>query len=220
MLGIVLSVLYIFLMWWIFGDRIGALKSMDLNAVGDFLAGAFSPLAFLWLVLGYRQQGRELAHSSESLRLQTKELAASVEQQKALVLAQKEQLLNHNRSIEPILTLKYIKVGQVDGAWGHHLSIKNSGSYCDQVRVVLSHSEIDEFIVEFDYIDSKDERIFFVEGVGDVGPVYDLVVSYKRMNGSAGYQCFEIYRCSNDEYGDEYGGEGGEEVTVSKLPLL
>ena len=41
--------------------------SLSLNSLGDFLAGVFSPLAFLWLILGYRQQAKELAYQSKEL---------------------------------------------------------------------------------------------------------------------------------------------------------
>jgi hypothetical protein len=61
------------------------LPGLELNAIGDFLAGVFGPIAFLWLVLGYIQQGRELKLSSEALHLQAQELKNSVEQQKEMV---------------------------------------------------------------------------------------------------------------------------------------
>ncbi|WP_417552896.1 hypothetical protein [Marinomonas fungiae] len=35
-------------------------KTLDLNEIGDYLAGSFSPLAFGWLVYGYLMQNREL----------------------------------------------------------------------------------------------------------------------------------------------------------------
>lgn len=61
-------------------------KSPDsLNAWGDFFAGAFAPIGFLWIVLGYRQQGAELA-------MQAAELANSVEAQNALVEVSRQQL--------------------------------------------------------------------------------------------------------------------------------
>lgn len=41
-----------------------AVLAMEPNEVGDALAGAASPLAFLWLVLGYLQQGEEWASPS------------------------------------------------------------------------------------------------------------------------------------------------------------
>lgn len=67
------------------------LKALPLNALGDMLAGVFAPLAFLWLVLGYRQQGEEL-------RLQAAELKASVEAQRQLAeVAAKDHKLQVER---------------------------------------------------------------------------------------------------------------------------
>lgn len=48
-------------------------STLTLNEVGDFLAGIAGPPAFLWLILGFFQQGREL-------RIQAEELRQSVEQ--------------------------------------------------------------------------------------------------------------------------------------------
>jgi len=62
------------------------------NELGDFLAGIFAPLAFLFLYLGYKQQGRELQQNTHALNLQAKELQNSVEQQRLLVAAATEEL--------------------------------------------------------------------------------------------------------------------------------
>lgn len=70
----------------------GTLQELGLNEIGDFLAGVFGPIAFLWLVLGYFQQGRELRISSDALRLQAEELKNSVEQQTHLVAVGREQI--------------------------------------------------------------------------------------------------------------------------------
>lgn len=67
-------------------------SGLELNELGDFLAGVFSPLAFLWLVLGFLQQGEELKQNGEALRLQADELRNSVEQQRELVGAAREQI--------------------------------------------------------------------------------------------------------------------------------
>lgn len=61
--------------------ELNAFMKLELNAKGDFLAGIFAPLAFLWLVYGYYQQGQELKQNTEALRLQAEELKNSVEQQ-------------------------------------------------------------------------------------------------------------------------------------------
>ena len=62
------------------------------NEFGDMLAGAFAPLAFLWLVLGFFQQGEELQASVRALELQGEELRNSVEQQRELVKVNREQM--------------------------------------------------------------------------------------------------------------------------------
>ncbi|WP_262236571.1 hypothetical protein, partial [Escherichia coli] len=63
---------------------------------GDFLAGAFSPVAFFWLVLGYLQQQKELQQNTEALKLQATELKNSVEQYKEMVSVSKQQLENES----------------------------------------------------------------------------------------------------------------------------
>ncbi|KRC36362.1 hypothetical protein ASE28_02225 [Acidovorax sp. Root219] len=86
-LGIAGSVAYLFFLNWLVNGKWGALRAPDvkLNELGDFLAGAFGPLAIWWLVLGYFQQGRELKINSDALLLQLQELENSVQQQGRLV---------------------------------------------------------------------------------------------------------------------------------------
>jgi len=43
-------------------------QQLTLSVIGNFLEGAFAPLAFLWLVLGLFIQQRELANNTEMLR--------------------------------------------------------------------------------------------------------------------------------------------------------
>jgi hypothetical protein len=65
---------------------------LKLNELGDFLAGSFGPIAFLWLVLGFLQQGRELKLSTDALHLQAQELKHSVEQQSIMADAAVKQI--------------------------------------------------------------------------------------------------------------------------------
>lgn len=58
---------------------------MGLNEWGDFLAGFSAPLALLWLVIGYFQQGAELRLNTEALKTQQEELRRQVEETKNLV---------------------------------------------------------------------------------------------------------------------------------------
>jgi len=91
-LGIVITVLWLALMFGLFLTSDAATRPSKLNEWGDFFAGVFAPVAFLWLVLGYLQQGQELRLSTRALELQTQELQQSVEQQRQLVMVSREQV--------------------------------------------------------------------------------------------------------------------------------
>ena len=55
-------------------DLLNLLAIGKLNELGDFLAGALTPVAFIWLVYGYLVQGDELRLQRNELRLQREEL--------------------------------------------------------------------------------------------------------------------------------------------------
>ena len=51
-----------------------------IEEVGSFLEGAFSPLTFLWLVIGYFLRQRELFQNTQAMRVQAAEIAGTAEQ--------------------------------------------------------------------------------------------------------------------------------------------
>ncbi|MBX7536038.1 hypothetical protein K3175_10235 [Qipengyuania sp. GH1] len=57
---------------------------LRLNELGDFLGGVSSPLAFLWLVLGFFQQSREIRLSNKALHLQAREMRRSVDERRRI----------------------------------------------------------------------------------------------------------------------------------------
>lgn len=59
---------------WFISCNWSRVSSLEPNALGDMLAGFFAPLAFLWLVAGYLQQGRELMQNTKAILLQHTEL--------------------------------------------------------------------------------------------------------------------------------------------------
>lgn len=106
-IGLILTYIIIFIIWY--ADRS---KPMSMNEVGDFLAGTFSPIAFLFLYLGYRQnsealclQAKELRQSTEALQLQVAEMKESVEQQKIMGQLQRIELEERHISVNPIFTV-------------------------------------------------------------------------------------------------------------------
>lgn len=58
-------------------------RTLALNELGDFIAGSLGPLALIWLILSFVQQGEELGHSVEALERQAAQMAESVANDKA-----------------------------------------------------------------------------------------------------------------------------------------
>jgi hypothetical protein len=73
---------------------------LPLNEIGDFLAGFFSPVAFLWLVVGYFQQSEGLRINTEALRAQIEELQLSVKQQRELVDITRHDVAVNKQALE------------------------------------------------------------------------------------------------------------------------
>ena len=85
---------------------------IELNALGDFLAGIFAPVAFFWLILGYVQQGKQLDQNTKALeqqekalQLQIDEMRSGIRQQGELTRLQLEQLRMTNNASNPYLDL-------------------------------------------------------------------------------------------------------------------
>ena len=75
------------------------LRAGNLNELGDFLAGFFTPLAFGWLIYGYLLQSKELRLQREELALTRDQLGKQTE------LLQEQVTADHQDSI-PHLTLR------------------------------------------------------------------------------------------------------------------
>ncbi|UXY55354.1 hypothetical protein [Pseudomonas tohonis] len=91
-IGVVVTTLYMVLVVLLVSWKASSLPEMPLNEIGDFLAGVFGPVAILWLILGFFQQGEELRQNNQALLLQAQELNNSVAQQRELVDVTRSQL--------------------------------------------------------------------------------------------------------------------------------
>ncbi|MGE8465280.1 MAG: hypothetical protein ACN6QE_03970 [Pseudomonas putida] len=113
-IGVAITLAYLAVILPMIWGRADALLTMPLNEVGDFLAGAFGPVAFFWLVMGFLQQGEELRLSTTALEmqadelqqgtkallLQAEELKNSVEQQSIMAAAATQQIEAQHRALE------------------------------------------------------------------------------------------------------------------------
>lgn len=148
------------------------LLAMAPNEFGDLLAGTFAPLAFLWLVLGFFQQGEELRNSSRALWLQGEELRNSVEQQRQLVEATREQLqleretLSHERNelartSAPILRLTTGgNVGSGDGKRMYDFRVTNLGKRCTGLKVHFEGNDSMPGGAAWDSLDTGGAEVF------------------------------------------------------------
>lgn len=143
-LGVLGTAIYLVTLLVLTTDRYLELKAMPLNNLGDFLAGAFGPLAIFWLILGFFQQGIELRQNTEALRLQARELHNSVEQQRQLVEVSRSQVeaelevirFERERAAKaarPQLVPQGVGAGFSNGEARYETNIKNMGNHATDV---------------------------------------------------------------------------------------
>ena len=153
-MGITAVWLAVIIAFWIFG---GLKPPSSLNELGDFLAGIVAPIAFLWLILGYVQQGKQLDQNTKALeqqeralQLQIDEMRESVKQQKELVQIQEKQFFVMNQAETPILkidiqNMKFQKnsIKGLNGWDGYNLNLKiqNFGGDAIKIKIVSNQNE-------------------------------------------------------------------------------
>lgn len=80
--GLTITFLYLILMALYIDAEVGwnVFVTLQVERMGSFLEGAFAPLAFLWLVIGYFLQKKELRQNTEAMKMQFVEIQRSAEQ--------------------------------------------------------------------------------------------------------------------------------------------
>lgn len=82
LLGAVVSVVWFAMIAIYISSQVGwtRIEQVPLDSMGQFLEGAFAPLAFLWFVLAFFSQQQELAQNTAALKMQYIEVQKSAEQ--------------------------------------------------------------------------------------------------------------------------------------------
>ncbi|MEA1071083.1 hypothetical protein [Sphingomonas sp. LY160] len=164
---------------------------MELDKLSTFVSGVFAPLAFLWLVLGFLQQGDELRYSAEALWVQSHELSNSVEQQRQLVEAQREAIaFERERLEEERRDLKrraqpnlFFELGMTSNEalkTIQHIRLVNRGATCTDLNLnfegqvysaaLFEKGEINTFVVETPTGAVREIREYvasFLDGLGE-----------------------------------------------------
>lgn len=80
--GISISAIWLFVLSLYVSSTVGwsNIGKAPIETVGNFLEGAFAPLAFLWLVIGYFLQKQELSYNTEAIIMQHAEIQKTAEQ--------------------------------------------------------------------------------------------------------------------------------------------
>lgn len=135
-------------------ERLTVLQAMPLNELGDFLAGAFGPMAIFWVVLGFIQQGAELRNSVATLEMQARELANSAEQHRELARVSRAQLEHEQevvrtqrseqqRRLQPKFTANFENTPDMTiGYSSYDFTITNGGGDAHQVGYDLVNNGV------------------------------------------------------------------------------
>lgn len=207
-----LTALYIGGAITIMGAKFDDLVKLELNEIGDLAAGVFGPVAFLWLILGYLQQGKELKASTDALTLQARELNNSVKQQEKMVASQERSLINYENSIEPLLKALVVYADWDEGEFYCTVSIENFGDYCELINV---HSQAESGAssdTNLDPLFAGDLETFRFYGLNEFED-FEVTVDYTARSGVKNSQSFEMKAYYDDE-------ESKNKYFVKKIPFL
>lgn len=194
---------------WIAGGVIlGALHwkafaKLEPNEWGDFFSGVFAPMAFLWLVLGFMQQGKELKLSTDALRLQAEELRNSVEQQRDLVEVSRKQFeaslealswekAKEHEASQPRFTFGVQGASQTGGVTSFEVRFTNEGATASDVRVTYfpapSRPPFGPYLGAVS--GGSTQLVYFRLASLEVG--YSLTFSYRDLKGELIEQRFSV----------------------------
>jgi len=175
-LGILLSVAWLATAVLLLLMETDKTRAMTPNEWGDFLAGVFAPLAFLWLVLGYMQQGDELRLSTEALRLQAEELRNAVDQQRELVAVSRQQVesereaLEFERTLRQDLSLPRFSVSEAGGSFSgtgrstYNFRLSNAGHAATELVVTVALADGSRLhLLDAPLFDKGAQRQFTIE---------------------------------------------------------
>ncbi|HEY3401509.1 MAG TPA: hypothetical protein VGK03_12855 [Geothrix sp.] len=184
---------------------------LKLNELGDLFAGSVAPLAFLWLVLGFLQQGEELQLNTKALELQSEELSKSVEHQKQMVEIARTQLDNELESARAERNAqresakpKFVYTGGggmfTMGLCNYDIGFRNVGNTATQLSLFIDTPSNVIGPCEFHSVsrgETCNTRIQF--GAPPINPI-PLSITYFDALGFPGESHFILTRDLNDDH--------------------
>lgn len=203
------SLIFLIYMW----KQWDAVIGLEPNEFAELLAGLCAPLAFLWLVLGFLQQGEELRNSSEALRLQEEELHNLVAQQEQLVAVTRAQFEHEReraeaaereaeRMAQPRLVLRGGSSRSTDGRLLKHYHLENVGTTCTDLRIDFGGLRSDTRVAALATTESRDFELPFELGVFEST---QITVQFRDARGKQGIRVFTLRKTGATISVDEDG---------------
>ena len=177
------SILYIAVILLLRGnDAWELLKVGNLNELGDFLAGLFTPLFFLLLVYGYFLQSKELRLQREELSLTRKQLGKQTELLQEQVTADLLDAIPH-------LTLRLVSTSN----WWDCI-IENKGGNAKNIE--LWHLNKEQMLKKMNSLARDDSFQFTAPSIGS-GHLYEARFISERSEKFR--QCWKIEKGESKE---------------------
>lgn len=182
-----------------------------LNEMGDFIAGVSSPLAFLWVVVGYYQSQQALVMQAEELSQNTRALTAQVEEMKKTTELQEDQLsemkmqyektaLNEQKKLQPFFHVKIEGVADKKDYLIIELSLCCENGFAR--NIAIEHVEGGSISDFYSFIKSQDKHILKINII--VGSINELNnnsfdIIYCDVNHQFMKQRFKFFKNNTDE---------------------
>ena len=126
-------------------------RDMSLNELGDYLAGAFSPLAFLWLIYGYFMQNIELKAQIIEFR---KNVALTQEQISQTERLEEDRVASYKRSCQPRFIFRTDFLSNSEYEWSDEIIAYSSSALGSAYLIkAIDSNESDKIISENEKID-------------------------------------------------------------------
>lgn len=217
-IGVVLTAVYLLLLGLLLYAKWPDLIGLKLNELGDFAAGAFGPLAFLWLILGYMQQGDELKQNTDALRLQAAELENTVQQQKELValghaqmrrekeLAEEERA-RQIRAARPKFDFSIPSDASTNDGWIRlKIDVRNVGAHCSKLQTMNITKNV-YFSLTRNSSQGQSWQITASGLASETFETFDFYVAYLDLAGNMGRQLVSVnsLKDENSIYWNVYG---------------
>jgi hypothetical protein len=161
----------------------GPNSRVNLNELGDFFAGAMSPLAIYWLVMVYMQQRKEMRGQVEQTELIAKETREQVEVMK------KEFTIKH----DPLFVCDSLTKALGHGKNYAEIKLMNFGGVALHVHAKGTHNCSDVEIGPSRHVKVDEHVKLKIPYNGNLGEANDAFLEFEYLNRfgtKSRYRCF------------------------------